>query len=211
MAVTAKIAIIGCGPGARECLTMEALAAAQRAEVLIGTARLFPLFPDLKAECIRVGSYSQETIEAIRRSSGKRIAVLVTGDPGLASLASVVIAHFGAEACQVLPGISSVQVAFARLGLSWEGARILSAHASAPEIDFSNFSSERTIAVLAGNAESLAWIAALAHALTGDWRIVVAQDLTLSSERIFEVSAEELQQLPQPLRAVIVFCRKSQR
>jgi precorrin-6B methylase 1 len=49
----------------------------------------------------------------------------------------------------------------------------------------------------------------LAHRLGNEWRIVVAEDLTLASERIFEVHADQLGQLPQSLRAVILFLRKS--
>ena len=98
--------------------------------------------------------YREETILAIQQHRGRRIAVLVTGDPGLASLASAVIEHFGFSFCRVLPGISS-------------------------------------------------------HRLGNEWRIVVAEDLTLASERIFEVHADQLGQLPQSLRAVILFLRKS--
>ncbi len=39
------IVIAGCGPGARECVTPEALAAIQEAEVLIRAPRLLALFP----------------------------------------------------------------------------------------------------------------------------------------------------------------------
>jgi precorrin-6y C5,15-methyltransferase (decarboxylating) CbiE subunit len=213
MAVTEKIAIVGCGPGARECLTLEALAAIEGAAALIGAARLLSLFPALDAERVAVRGYLDETINAIeqamRQHPGQRIAVLVTGDPGLASLATAVIEHFGLEACRVLPGISSVQVAFARAGLSWEGARILSAHAAAPTLDFDSLAAEEQIAILTGNAASTRWIAALAHHLGEQWRIIVAQDLTLPSERVFEVHANQLEQLPQPLRAVILFSRKS--
>ncbi len=147
MAVKEKITIVGCGPGTRECLTMEALSTVSGAEVVIGSMRLLSLFPALKAERIAVRGYREETIEAIKHHQGQRIALLVTGDPGLASLATVVIEYFGIEACRVLPGISSVQTAFARVGLSWEGARIISAHASEPHCNFDTLATEQRIAV----------------------------------------------------------------
>jgi precorrin-6y C5,15-methyltransferase (decarboxylating) CbiE subunit len=209
MGVKEKIAIVGCGPGARECLTMEALAVINRAQAVIGSARLLSLFPDLKADRIAVRGYRDETIEAIQQHEGQRVAVLVTGDPGLASLASAVIEHFGIAACHVLPGISSVQTAFARVGLSWEGARIISAHASEPAFDLNSLANESKIAILTGNAESMHWIASLAHRLGDEWRIIVAQDLTLSTEHVFKVDPGEMEQMPQPLRAVILFLRKS--
>jgi precorrin-6y C5,15-methyltransferase (decarboxylating) CbiE subunit len=206
MAVKERIAIVGCGPGARECLTLEALSAIDCADVVIGSERLLSLFPDLTSERITVRGYREETIDAIKQHEGQRIAVLVTGDPGLASLASAVIEQFSLEACRVLPGISSVQVAFARLGLSWEAARIISAHASEPDFDFNSLAAERTIAVLTGNSESMRWIVSLARRLGEEWRIVVAQDLTLHTEHISDVTADELEDLA--LRAVIIFSRK---
>jgi precorrin-6y C5,15-methyltransferase (decarboxylating) CbiE subunit len=209
MAVNRIIVIVGCGPGARECLTAEALSAIEDAEVLVGSARLLSLFANLNTERVAVRGYREETILAIQQHRGRRIAVLVTGDPGLASLASAVIEHFGFSFCRVLPGISSVQTAFARIGLSWEDARIISVHAVQPNLDFNALAAERKIAILTGNTESMRWIALLAHRLGNEWRIVVAEDLTLASERIFEVHADQLGQLPQSLRAVILFLRKS--
>ncbi len=208
--MTLDIAIVGCGPGARECLTLEAVAAIEQAEVLIGSAHILKLFAHLKSERIALRGYREEVVAAVERCAGRRIVVVVTGDPGLASLSNAVLDRFGRTACRVLPGISSVQVAFARLGLSWEGARILSAHAALPAFSFESLAMEQTIAVLTGNADSMQWVASLAEALGGSWRTTVAQDLTLSSERIFEATPNELAALPQPLRAVIVFCRKDQ-
>jgi precorrin-6y C5,15-methyltransferase (decarboxylating) CbiE subunit len=208
MAIAEKIVIVGCGPGARECLTLEALSEIENAETLIGSARLLALFPEVKAKRVSVRGYRGETIEAIQQHAGQRIALLVTGDPGLASLATSVIEHFGIKACRVLPGISSVQIVFARLGISWEGVRIISAHAAVPSYNIDSLATEHAIAVLSGNAESMIWIATLARKLGELWRIDVAQDLTLPNERICEVCADELEQLPQPLRAVILFRKR---
>ena len=43
-----------------------------------------------------------------QRTDCKNIAVLVTGDPGIFSLARLVIERFGREQCRVIPGISSI-------------------------------------------------------------------------------------------------------
>ena len=203
-----KIVIVGCGPGARSCITLEALEEINSAEMVLGTARLLKLFPEIKAERVVIRGYRQEAINTLQKYEGKHIALLVTGDPGLASLSSAVIAHFGISSCRVLPGISSVQVAFARVGLSWEGSRVISAHATQPTYDVATLANENSIAVLTGNAASLQWIASLARTFGEKWRIVVAQNLTLSSERVFECDADELESLTAPLRAVVLLLRK---
>lgn len=203
-----KIAIVGCGPGARECITLEALLVIESAEVLVGAARLLELFASESVERVAVRGYREETIAAIAAHAGKRIAVLVTGDPGLASLAATVVDHFGLENCHLLPGISSVQVAFARLGMDWEGARIVSAHKAVPDYDYSSFVNENKIAVLSGNVESTRWLAGLVRSLGNDWRVIVCQDLTLETESVRELGADEIEALPQPLRAVVLIVRK---
>lgn len=201
------ITIIGCGPGARECVTLEALSAIHQAEVLIGTPRLLALFPDLTAPAVAVSGRRAEVCDAIEQHRDRKLAVLVTGDPGLASLAAPIVERFGLAACRVIPGISAVQVAFARLGLSWEQVRILSAHASCPQYDPALMQHEKAIAVLSGDANSQAWISLLAAALGPQWQATIAQNLTLPDERIFAASPGELAKLPQPLRAVIIFQR----
>jgi len=176
MAVNRIIVIVGCGPGARECLTAEALSAIEDAEVLVGSARLLSLFANLNTERVAVRGYREETILAIQQHRGRRIAVLVTGDPGLASLASAVIEHFGFSFWSRAAGH---QFRADRLCEDWpqlEDARIISVHAVQPNLDFNALAAERKIAILTGNTESMRWIALLAHRLGNEWRIVVAED-----------------------------------
>jgi precorrin-6y C5,15-methyltransferase (decarboxylating) CbiE subunit len=206
MALT-PITIIGCGPGARECLTLEAMSAIQQAEVLIGTPRLLALFPELTAPAVPVAGRRAELFAAIEQHRDRKLAVLVTGDPGLASLAALIVERFGLAACRIIPGISSVQVAFARLGLSWERVRVLSAHAACPQYDSALLQRETAIAVLSGDANSQVWISSLAAALGPRWQATVAENLTLPDERVFIASPGELAKIPQPMRAVIIFQR----
>jgi cobalt-precorrin-7 (C5)-methyltransferase len=201
------IVIAGCGPGARACVTGEARAAIENAEVVIGVARLLELFPETDAVKVSISGHRAAAIAAIEEHRTQRMVVLVTGDPGLASLAAPIVAHFGLASCRILPGISSVQVAFARLGLEWEQVRILSAHAECPQCDIELLRRERALAFLSGGPDAQRWIAALAAELGADWEATVAQDLTLPGERIFPASPTELANLPQPLRAVIVLRR----
>ncbi len=129
----AMITIVGCGPGALDHLPPVAHRAIAEADVLVGASRLLDLFPTMTAERIVVGANIPKLLDQMApHVSQANIAVLVTGDPGVCSLAQPVIQRFGRENCRVIPGISSVQVAFARLGLDWFGARLLSAHARIP-------------------------------------------------------------------------------
>ncbi|MFI1399682.1 precorrin-6y C5,15-methyltransferase (decarboxylating) subunit CbiE [Streptomyces sp. NPDC020681] len=57
-----------------------------------------------------------------------RIVVLASGDPGFFGIVRVLAERFGAEALDVRPGVASAAVAFARIGLPWDDAVVVSAH-----------------------------------------------------------------------------------
>ena len=54
--------------------------------------------------------------------------VLATGDPLCHGIASYLASRLCIEAVEVLPNLSTVQLACARLGLAWQDARIVSVH-----------------------------------------------------------------------------------
>ncbi len=187
------ITIIGCGPGSASYLTEEARQGAAGADALIGSRRLLDLFPDHDGEKIVEGVNTENVIREIEARRGKlSIAVLVSGDPGICSLARPVIRHFGAASCRVVPGISSVQLAFARVGLDWYGAKIVSAHAADPAADFHPYGNEDKIAVLGGRTGSAGWVRRLAASLGGGRVLYVCENLSLPEEKVVSVKPEEL-------------------
>jgi cobalt-precorrin-7 (C5)-methyltransferase len=208
--VTARIKIVGCGPGSAEYLTPVAVAAGQEADVLVGARRLLDLFPLSDAERVEVtGKISAALNEIDARFDGRSIAVLVSGDPGIFSLSKLVIQKFGRERCEVIPGISSVQVAFARLGIDWSDARIISAHKSDPDVESDSLLTCDKLAVLGGRAGSLKWIASLfANEADRDRRIYVFEDLTTEEERMREVERQDLESLDVSPRTVVLLIKR---
>jgi cobalt-precorrin-7 (C5)-methyltransferase len=204
-----KIIVVGCGPGAESYITPAARAAVLKADVLIVSRRLENLFPECPAERIDSGTDIAGTLDAIasRRDAGRQVVVLATGDPGIASLAQPVIRRFGRESCEVIPGISSVQVAFARLGLDWQDARIISAHSSDPEMNAADLKEAGKIAILGGRPGALRWAAGLIPELGEGRRVFLCEELTLPDEKIREVCAEKLTTLPVSTRAIIVIVK----
>lgn len=201
------IRIVGCGPGAPDYLIPLARRAVEEAQVLVGARRLLDLFPHHPGERIEVGSDIAGVLRAIEDRLHLAVAVLVTGDPGLGSLAQPVLTRFGPAACKVIPGISSVQVAFARLGLDWGDARIVDLHQGEPALGAAELASEKKIAFLAGRKESLPWIARLLSDLAGRWRIHALEDLTLPGEAVREIQAHELNAGGFSSRTIIVLIR----
>ena len=68
-----------------------------------------------------------ETI-ANRADDGQRVCILASGDPGFFGIVGALSEHFGRQRLLVHPAPSSVALAFARLGLPWDDATVVSAH-----------------------------------------------------------------------------------
>ncbi|MBU1965720.1 MAG: precorrin-6y C5,15-methyltransferase (decarboxylating) subunit CbiE [Proteobacteria bacterium] len=204
-----KIIVVGCGPGAESYITPAAKAAVRKADVLIVSRRLMEYFPEVAAERIDSGVDIEGTLDAIaaRRDAGRQVVLLATGDPGIASLAQPVIRRFGRENCEVIPGISSIQVAFAKLGLDWQDARIISAHSSDPEESADDLRPAGKIAILGGREGSLRWAAGMIPELGKGRRVFLCEELTLPDERFSEVSADELIRIPVSARSIILIIR----
>lgn len=204
-----KIIIVGCGPGAEDYITPAARAAAAAADVLIVSKRLQDLFPEIDAERIDSGMDVEGTLSTIasRRDAGLQVVLLATGDPGIASLAQPVIRRFGRENCEVIAGISSIQVAFARLGLDWKDVRIVTAHSRDPEVEAADLRAAEKLAILGGRDGALRWAAGLIPQIGKDRRVFLCEDLTLPEEKIREICAGELTELTVSTRAIILVIR----
>ena len=201
------ITIVGCGPGHRDYVTPAARAAAAKAEVLVGAPHLLQLFDDIAATRISVDRNITALLDTVQQQRQRQIVVLVSGDCGLYSLAHSVQKRFGADNCRLIPGISSLQVACARLGLPWQDIHIISAHGRTPQIDIQHCRRAAAIAVLAGNPAACACAAALLDELGSAYRAWSCEDLTLEQERVRPCSSEQLRNETFSSRTIIIMRR----
>ncbi|MCA1846568.1 MAG: precorrin-6y C5,15-methyltransferase (decarboxylating) subunit CbiE [Actinobacteria bacterium] len=101
------------------------------ADVVLGIGRLLDALPaDLAAKRLEVPGPLAETLDlaAERRALGERVCLLASGDPGFFGIVRVAAARFGARDLDIHPAPSSVAVAFARAGVHWDDAVVVSAH-----------------------------------------------------------------------------------
>ena len=114
-----------------ESFGMAAEAAVRAADAVVGAGRLLDALPsDVGGKRIEVGGAPVETLElaAERRALGERVCLLASGDPGFFGIVRLASARFGPEALEIHPAPSSVAVAFARAGIHWDDAVVVSAH-----------------------------------------------------------------------------------
>ncbi len=122
----------------------------------------------------------------------RRVVVLASGDPGFFGIVRALAERFGAERLDVRPGVSSVATAFARLGLPWDDAVVVSAHGRDLRTALNVCRSRPKVAVLTGPGAGPAELgAALAHGF-GARVLVVASALgDPEHERVERVTPAE--------------------
>lgn len=129
-----KIYVIGTGPGTEEYLLPLSKKIIKKSDCLVGSRRLLDLFKNLNKEKLYLGSNYGKVISFMEENRNKkRISVLVAGDAGLYSFLGRMSRAFKKEDYIVIPGISALQLAFAKIGEGWEDAKIISLHGRKPQ------------------------------------------------------------------------------
>jgi precorrin-6Y C5,15-methyltransferase (decarboxylating) len=101
------------------------------AQVVVGSARqLGEAGIPLEAEAVPLRGPLEDVLAVVdeRSAAGARVCVLASGDPGFFGIVRALGARVGPDRLAVHPAPSSIAMAFARLGLPWDDATIVSAH-----------------------------------------------------------------------------------
>lgn len=121
--MVARIPIIGIGPDGLAGLSPRSRDLLVSAEVLVGSEGALRLLPELEAERLVLGGDLAGAVEQMRRLMGqRRLAVVAVGDPLFYGTARYLCERLGPDAFEVIPHVSSMQLAFARIKESWEEA-----------------------------------------------------------------------------------------
>ena len=113
------IYIIGLGIEGKSSLSQRALKLVEKAHLLGGGRRHLACFPEFKGKKVAIGSNLEGIAKILNRKSkvGNRkwSVVLATGDPNFFGIADFMIKNFGKNAVEIIPNVSTVQDAFARV------------------------------------------------------------------------------------------------
>ena len=125
--------VIGVLDDGAASLSPTALALLRRADVVVGGSRTLALLDDDIAPHAQRRDLTGQLSAvpgwiAAAREAGQTSVVLATGDPLCHGIASSLASRLCIAAVEVLPNLSTVQLACARLGLAWQDARIVSVH-----------------------------------------------------------------------------------
>ena len=116
MQANTKIPVLGVGGDGLAGLTLRSRELLTNADIVFGSDSVLGLLPELKAERRRIGSDLQEALDAVRAQMGKKkIVIVATGDPLFYGVARYLCDKIGPEHFEVIPHVSSMQLAFARI------------------------------------------------------------------------------------------------
>lgn len=161
------IKVIGIGLEGAIALDRGTLQQIEAATVLVGSRRHLDYFPQHPAKRIIFGKFG-EAIAQIETcwQNGDRVAILVSGDPLFFGLGRLLLESFPRQYLQFYPHVSSLQLAFARVKVSWQDAKIISVHGRAlDELTRSLQQGLEKIAVFTDEVNSPGAIAALYRSL----------------------------------------------
>ena len=126
--------IIGVLDDGAASLTPTALAHIRQADVIIGAERTLALFagqfkPDARTFDLTGQLKAVPGWVDAAREAGQSCVVLATGDPLCFGIAPYLAARLCTQALEILPNVSTLQLACARLGMAWQDVPFLSIHA----------------------------------------------------------------------------------
>ncbi|MFJ2731681.1 precorrin-6y C5,15-methyltransferase (decarboxylating) subunit CbiE [Streptomyces sp. NPDC087317] len=118
-------------------------------------------------------------LDTIAEYVGKErpVLVLASGDPGFFGIVRALAERFGPGLLDVRPGVSSVAAAFARIGLPWDDAVVVSAHGRDLHTAVNVCRARPKVAVLTGPGAGPAELGAALDGTCGERVLVVASAL----------------------------------
>jgi len=155
-----KIIVVGIGPGSPDYILPIASRKIAEAKVLVGSQRALDAFAPLGSITRTIGKDIKEVLDFIREALVKNsVVVMVSGDPGFYSLLAALRSNFSQSKITVIPGISSMQLAFARMSEVWQDAQLISMHGRQASDDNLQYVPNKKLGILTDNENNPSHIA----------------------------------------------------
>ena len=120
-----RIHIIGVGDDGSEGLTRAAREVLGQADKIIGSAAELSRL-GLEDRGVAVGPTLDDLLAAVQAHEAQRLAIVTSGDPLFYGVARFLCDQLGKDRFDVMPHVSSMQLAFARVKESWDDAYLAS-------------------------------------------------------------------------------------
>ncbi len=204
-----KIFIIGVGDDGLDGLTRSALTQLEKASLIIGSPSLLRKVAHLPAQQETVSADLEKLAVFVDRYTGGPAVLLANGDPLFYGTARFLCERLGKERFEVIPHVSSMQLAFARVKESWEEAFLTNLATQPLEKVLDRIRISTKVGIFTSDEATPQVIAQKMLALRIDYfTIYVCENLGSPDERVTRGTAAEIaQQKFGPLN-VMVLIRK---
>lgn len=198
--MSGKIYIVGIGPGSSEYLTKKALDTVKMSDFTVGSTRAIDLFDDVQNKiAFNVKDLLDKLEEGIKLAAeGNTVSILSTGDPGFSGVLNTVLRlsdenNFPRQDIEVIPGISSLQLAAARCHIQWDNANVMTFHGreNIEEILSVINNGKVTIALPSRKVRDMAQFL-LDNGVEADRRVTVCERLSYPDEKIVTTSLNDI-------------------
>lgn len=211
--MTSPVEVIGVGDDGPAGLPPHLQSLLAEADLVCGGARHLAALPPGAAERCTITKDLDGLVQRIAaaRAAGRRVVVLASGDPLFFGVGAYLIERLGREAVRVHPHVSAAQLAFARLGVPWQEAVVLSAHGRPLERILGRAMANHTFAVLTDAVNTPAVVArALLEGGMEDADAAVCEHLGGPRERVVRAPLSTIaEQTFAPLNVLVVLRQPS--
>ncbi len=205
-----KIAVVGLGPGHPDYILPKALKVIEESDTIIGGRRHLESINTENKKTLNITGNLKSILDYIEENyRSEKIAVVVSGDTGYYSFLNYLKKHFETTNLEVIPGISSLQYMFSRIGESWHDGYLGSLHGR--EQDLINLvSKNKKIGLLTDKKWTPHTIAKeLLEASIDKVRIYVGENLSYDNERVVQGTPEEIVKMSSFNMCVVVIIHEN--
>ena len=193
-----KIIIAGIGAGSIDYISPAALKVIKSAKILVGGKRALSTFANENQITFPITADLKSVIEFIKEKVlSSDVVVMVSGDPGYYSMLDVLRREFPINMLKVIPSISAMQLAFARLALPWHNAVLLSFHGRQPDNLQLKYEEGKIIGMLTDSEHNSHTIPPLliANGWRSDSHFAICSRLSYDDEKIILTTLENALQI----------------
>ena len=204
-----KIIVAGIGPGGEDYITPAALKKIRAAKFLVGGRRALNEFSSMNQITCPITRDLDAPINFIREKIQlDEVVVMVSGDPGYYSMLDLLRKKFPPTLIEVIPSVSAMQLAFAKISLPWHDATLLSFHGRQPSREDLKFSAGKILGLLTDAEYNSATISKIL--LDCGWNenfsVTICVRLSYPDEKIFTTTLAEAAQA-EPVKHCILIVR----
>ncbi|MDD4601891.1 Cobalamin biosynthesis bifunctional protein CbiET [bioreactor metagenome] len=188
------ITVVGIGPGSPDYLLPVAYRTIKNATVLVGSKRALDAFATDTVNKKVIDGDIEGVIAFIKdHLLTDDVVVMVSGDPGFYSMLGALKARFLKSQITVIPGISSAQLAYARIGEVWQDSLLTSLHGREQHSDSLKYEVNKKLGILTDGVNNPQRIAQRLIALgwPEDSHVWLCEYLSYENERIIPTTLKE--------------------